>query len=73
MSGRDTRGNATPMSSGGDTAAELRSLARLLPYLWPKNASDLRLRVVVALVFLALAKLINVGVPVLYKRAISMH
>jgi len=71
MSGRDTRGNATPMSSGGDTAAELRSLARLLPYLWPKNASDLRLRVVVALVFLALAKLINVGVPVLYKRAID--
>jgi ABC-type transport system involved in Fe-S cluster assembly fused permease/ATPase subunit len=71
MSGRDRRGNATPMSSSGDTAAELRSLARLIPYLWPKNASDLRLRVVVALVFLALAKLINVGVPVLYKRAID--
>ena len=71
MSGRDRRGNATPMSSSGDTAAELRSLARLIPYLWPKNASELRLRVVVALVFLALAKLINVGVPVLYKRAID--
>jgi ABC-type transport system involved in Fe-S cluster assembly fused permease/ATPase subunit len=71
MSGRDTRANATPMSSGGDTAAELRSLARLFPYLWPKNAPDLRLRVAVALVFLALAKLINVGVPVLYKRAID--
>jgi ABC-type transport system involved in Fe-S cluster assembly fused permease/ATPase subunit len=71
MSGRDRSGNATPMSSSGDTAAELRSLARLIPYLWPKNASDLRLRVVVALVFLALAKLINVGVPVLYKRAID--
>jgi ATP-binding cassette subfamily B protein len=59
------------MGPSGDTAAELRSLARLIPYLWPKDAPDLRLRVAVALVFLALAKLINVGVPVLYKRAVD--
>jgi ATP-binding cassette subfamily B protein len=55
----------------GDTAAELRSLGRLFPYLWPKGAPELRLRVVVALGFLALAKLINVGVPVLYKGAVD--
>ena len=59
------------MGPSGDTAAELRSLGRLIPYLWPKDAPDLRLRVVVALVFLALAKLINVGVPILYKRAVD--
>ena len=72
MSGRDIRrGASMPMGPSGDTAAELRSLARLIPYLWPKNAPDLRLRVVVALAFLALAKLINVGVPVLYKLAVD--
>ncbi len=72
MSGRDIRrGASMPMGPSGDTAAELRSLTRLIPYLWPKNAPDLRLRVVVALVFLALAKLINVGVPVLYKGAVD--
>ena len=72
MSGRDMRrGGSAPMSASGDTAAELRSLTRLLPYLWPKDASELRIRVVVALAFLALAKLINVGVPVLYKRAVD--
>ncbi|HXA71086.1 MAG TPA: ABC transporter ATP-binding protein/permease [Stellaceae bacterium] len=59
------------MGPSGDTAAELRSLARLVPYLWPKDAPDLRLRVAMALVFLALAKLINVGVPVLYKLAVD--
>jgi hypothetical protein len=72
VSGRDIRrGASMPMEPSGDTAAELRSLARLVPYLWPKDAPDLRLRVAMALVFLALAKLINVGVPVLYKLAVD--
>ncbi len=73
MSGRDMRRGMSsgPSPPSGDTAAELRSLARLLPYLWPKGAPELRLRVVLALTFLALAKLINVGVPVLYKRAVD--
>src|SRR5689334_3128824 len=71
MSGRDMRRGATSTSPSGDTAAEMRSLARLVPYLWPKHAPELRLRVVAALAFLALAKLINVGVPVLYKRAVD--
>jgi ATP-binding cassette, subfamily B, heavy metal transporter len=70
MSGRDMRRGSMP-SPSGDTAAELRSLARLFPYLWPKNAPELRFRVVAALAFLALAKVINVGVPVLYKRAVD--
>ena len=71
MSGRDMRREGSMPSPSGDTAAELRSLARLFPYLWPKNAPDLRFRVLLALGFLALAKLINVGVPVLYKRAVD--
>jgi len=72
VSGRDIpRGASMLMGPSGDTAAELRSLARLVPYLWPKDAPDLRLRVAIALVFMALAKLINVGVPVLYKLAVD--
>ena len=71
MSGRDMRRGGSMPSPSGDTSAELRSLARLLPYLWPKGAPELRLRVVVALVFLAFAKVINVGVPGLYKRAVD--
>jgi len=65
------RGGTSPSPVSGDSRSELRSLARLAPYLWPKGASDLRLRVVVALLFLALAKGINVTVPILYKRAVD--
>jgi ATP-binding cassette subfamily B protein len=73
MSGRDMRrgDSSGPGGPSGDTAAELRSLARLFPYLWPKGAPELRLRVVAALAFLTLAKLINLGVPFLYKRAVD--
>ena len=65
------RGGTSPQSSVGDNRSELRSLARLAPYLWPKDSPDFRLRVVVALLFLALAKGINVFVPILYKRAVD--
>ena len=65
------RGGASPGSASGDSRSELRSLARLAPYLWPQGARDLKLRVIVALVFLALAKTINVAVPIFYKRAVD--
>ncbi|MEN2495130.1 MAG: ATM1-type heavy metal exporter [Hyphomicrobiaceae bacterium hypho_1] len=41
----------------------------LLPYIWPKNRPDLRLRVILALVFLIIAKIITVFVPICYKYA----
>jgi len=40
--------SSSPGPSGGDAKSELRSLMRLAPYLWPKGASDLRVRVVLA-------------------------
>jgi ATP-binding cassette subfamily B protein len=43
----------------------------LLPHLWPRNAVELRLRVVAAGVLLVLAKLVNVNVPLLYKYAVD--
>ena len=50
---------------------DLRTLKTLMPYLWPKNALEMRTRVIIAVLFLSLAKGINVGVPVLYKMAVD--
>lgn len=44
-------------------------LRRLLPYLWPRDRRDLRMRVVVAVFLLIAAKLANVYVPILLKHA----
>jgi ABC-type transport system involved in Fe-S cluster assembly fused permease/ATPase subunit len=49
----------------------LRALLRIAPYLWPKNETELRIRVVAALVLVALAKAANVLVPIAYARAID--
>jgi len=50
---------------------ELGALRSLLPYLWPKGAPGLRARVVLALTFLATAKVANVIVPMFYKGAVD--
>ncbi len=52
-------------------AHELAPLKQLGPYLWPPGQRALRLRVIIALAFLLLAKLINVGVPLFYKGAVD--
>jgi len=67
------------MSNIADTAraakpartASWRTFATLLPYLWPRGATELKLRVLIAMVLLVLAKLANVVVPVFYKRAVD--
>ena len=43
------------------------ALSDLLPYLWPKDAKDLRVRVVLSVGLLICAKLINVAIPFFYK------
>ena len=50
---------------------QLRTLSTLLPYLWPKDKFGLRLRVVLALALIGLAKLANVYVPFIYKDAVD--
>ena len=62
----DAPSPAPPKKRGG--FATLRSL---LPYLWPPGETGLRLRVVVALLFLVIAKVANVYIPILYKHAID--
>jgi ABC-type transport system involved in Fe-S cluster assembly fused permease/ATPase subunit len=47
------------------------ALASILPYLWPRGEAELKLRVVVAVVCLILAKAANVLVPIAYARAVD--
>ncbi|MCZ6721314.1 MAG: ABC transporter ATP-binding protein/permease [Proteobacteria bacterium] len=51
---------------------ELRAVRALLPYLWPEGALELRVRVVLAMVLLAAAKIVNVYVPILYKQTVDV-
>ena len=51
--------------SGADTAKSL------IENLWPKDHPDLKVRVVLAMICLLLAKVINVYVPFLYKMAVD--
>ena len=64
MSHRSAAAPSPPSPAGGP----LRSL---LPYLWPRNHTEMRVRVTVALLCLFLSKLINVYVPLLYKMAVD--
>ncbi|MEL3889533.1 ABC transporter ATP-binding protein/permease [Ferrovibrio sp. MS7] len=61
-----------PQREARDPAKRRRFATELLGRLWPKNRADLRGRVVVAILFLICAKLINVSVPYLYKRAVDL-
>ncbi len=49
----------------------LKTLFSLFPYLWPKNRNDLKIRVVIAMLSLILAKIISSYIPFLYKDAID--
>src|SRR5579863_5898382 len=49
----------------------LRALKGLGPYLWPKNALELRVRIVLALALLIGGKLVNITIPLFYKAAVD--
>src|ERR1700728_588656 len=49
----------------------IRTVLSLLPYLWPAGNPVARLRVVIALLFLVLAKAATVIVPVIYARMVD--
>ena len=68
--GRPLRGLGPPRGKG-QLKDELRGLRWLAPYLWPRNSPELRVRVVLALVFLLAGKLVNIYVPLLYKHAVD--
>src|SRR3990170_2294593 len=47
-------------------------LRELIPYIWPANRPDLRLRVFFALIALIVAKLITLAVPIAYKQVVDL-
>ena len=63
--------DSLPMTGSAGPPGLKRAIAELLPHLWPKDARELRVRVVLAFVFLLLAKLINVAVPFFYKAVVD--
>ena len=48
-----------------------RTIRRVGPYLWPDGMLWVKRRVVIAMGFLLLAKLVAVGTPLIYKRAVD--
>jgi ABC-type transport system involved in Fe-S cluster assembly fused permease/ATPase subunit len=60
-----------PPRAKGRLKDELRALKSLAPYLWPRDSSELRARVVLAVAFLLAGKLVNIYVPWLYKQAVD--
>ena len=52
-------------------SAHFKTLGSLLPYLWPGGRTELKTRVVIAMAFLAAAKLTTVYIPFLYKAAVD--
>src|SRR3546814_10869693 len=47
------------------------ALKKLLIYLWPRNKTALKARILGAMLLLTLSKAINVSVPVFYKKSID--
>ncbi len=63
---------APPASSfAGPQRSVAQTLRSLLPYLWPKDDLEGRIRVVIAAVFLVAAKVATVYVPVVYGRIVD--
>ncbi len=62
---------ADPLHVPGVDDREVRTIARLLPYLWPKDRPEVRVRVVAALLLLAGAKVATIVVPLFYRYAVD--
>ncbi|MEC7764172.1 MAG: ABC transporter ATP-binding protein/permease [Pseudomonadota bacterium] len=57
--------------TGAHEGTGLRTIQRVIPYLWPKGDRDTQWRVVVAMSLLIAAKLIAVATPLFYKAAVD--
>jgi ABC-type transport system involved in Fe-S cluster assembly fused permease/ATPase subunit len=62
---------ADPLHVPGVADHEVRTLTRLLPYLWPKDRPEVRVRVVAAVALLVAAKLATIVVPLFYRYAVD--
>jgi ATP-binding cassette subfamily B protein len=63
--------SATSADRSTVPASGWQTMKRVAPYLWPEGQAWVKRRVVVALVFLLLAKLVSVTTPYVYKLAVD--
>ncbi|MGX9353840.1 ABCB family ABC transporter ATP-binding protein/permease [Roseobacteraceae bacterium S113] len=54
-----------------ERASGVRTIRRVMPYLWPEGRADLRMRVILAMVALVLSKVVTIITPMLYKQAVD--
>jgi ATP-binding cassette subfamily B protein len=59
------------LNSSARPTGDLRALATLAPYLWPRNALELRVRVVLAMVALLLSNIATLFIPIAYGKAVD--
>ena len=57
--------------SGEVSASGMRTIRKVLPYLWPQDQAWVKRRVVLSLTILFVAKLVSVGTPFFYKAAVD--
>jgi ATP-binding cassette subfamily B protein len=62
---------ATSADRATTSAKPMETIRRVLPYLWPADAPWVRRRVMMAMVFLLLAKVVSVSTPAFYKFAVD--
>ena len=62
---------ATAAPTPAEKGRNMRTLSKLLPYLWPPGEAWVKRRVMLAMLALVLGKLISVTTPYLYKRAVD--
>lgn len=58
-----------PKTVSADSGNTLRTILNLWPYMWPSDRPDLKLRVLWAVLYLVLSKLVLISVPYFFKYA----
>lgn len=59
-------------SSSSERKSGMRTIRKVVPYLWPEDKPWVKRRVVLAMIALIFSKLISVGTPLLYRDAVDV-
>lgn len=65
------RKSTTTTTADIDRKSGMRTIRKVMPYLWPADKPDVKIRVVASLFILVLARLISVTTPFYYKAAVD--
>ncbi|MDR6264305.1 ABC transporter ATP-binding protein/permease [Roseobacter sp. N2S] len=65
------RKSTTTATADIDRKSGMRTIRKVTPYLWPADKPEVKIRVVVSLIVLVLARLISVSTPFYYKAAVD--